>query len=171
MKLLAKTVFGACIILSGSLSANAAVKCAVEKTKFQTSQAKLTAQERKIENFERQQQNIIDRGSERTANLQTRVDDAKGQLNAAHINLGGDAIACWLDSRKCASATVRNASRRYGIAVRNLQRSEGALTAWQTSQTRRLDSVLKKIEKENKALEVRKQEAAAAEAAYKKCIG
>lgn len=178
MRVITSVILGLIVVSSVSVSAHAVTKCSVEKTKFTTAERKLSAQERKIASLEQQQQVVLDRGSDRTASLESKVSDGKAQVYAASINAGGDAVACWLlpppkpgTPSRCADTTVRNAARRYASAVRSLERAEGQLKAWQDSQSRKLNTIQVRIDRENKALEVRKQESAAAEAAYQRCIG
>jgi hypothetical protein len=171
MRTLSVALLSALVIAVSITSVHAADQCKTKRNKFMKAQQRVTAQEAKVGGLENSYANAQARGEERTAMLQTMLADAEGQLNGVNIQTGADAVACWLSPNRCADSTIRRAGGRYGQAVRNKERAEGALNSWLVSVSKRLEIIAKRLTKENNELAIRQQTLATAEAAYDACVG
>ena len=175
MRTLSVALLSALVIAVSITSAHAfnsnSKKCQVQKNKFNKAQQRVNQQEAKVGGLENSYANAQARGEDRAAMLQTMLADAEGQMNGVHIQTGADAVACYLSPSRCADSTVRRAGGRYGQAVRNKERAEGALNSWLVSVSKRLDIIAKRLTKENNELAIRQQVLATAEAAYEACVG
>lgn len=172
MKKIIAVFLGVLAVANMPLDATAAVKCAFEQNKVKQATRDTVKAESKVEQATNDITNRSNRGDDQIARLAARVSEADGAITGGHINLAGDALACWMSQqRNCSSRTAQNAARRYARAVERLEKAQGALDAFKASLARVLGTLTTRLQRASDQVVKMQTRQKAAEDALKACMG
>lgn len=172
MKKIIIVMLGAIAVANIPLDATAAAKCSLEQKKVNQATRDATKAEGIVERLTNDITNRSNRGDDQISRLEARVSDADGAITGGHINLAGDALACWMSQqRNCSSRTAQNAARRYASAVARLEKAKGALEAFKVSLARVLDTLTVRLQRASDQVVLKQTKQKEAEDALKACLG